>query len=219
MRQNNKYLQKVYEEMDIYQQHLLDGKELTTQQAETFEKIDVIRGWLRDGFSDVDVIKLAKTDPRLRIQDRRARELMAMAYQLFADLRQLRNRDGIKFLYAEQFRKAGQLIMAKIVALANIPDPDDYDDQDLKEDLEYRLAEMQISIANAKEISILMKEYTRIMKEAAVIDGAYDNSKVATDDKKKPTKIVIKRKTVVDTNGVVKSDTLNEEATYELPDE
>jgi hypothetical protein len=212
MRQNNKYLQKVYEEMDIYQQHLLDGKELTTQQEETFQKIDIIRGWLRDGFSDVDVIKLAKTDPRLQIQDRRARELMAMAYQVFADLRQLRNRDGIKYMYAEQFRKAGQLIMAKVVALANIPDAEDMTD------LEMRLAMMQEDTGNAKEISLLMKEYTRIMKEAAVIDGAYDTSKVGTDDKKKPTKIVIKRKTIIN-DGKVQSDEVNEQATYEISGE
>jgi len=213
MRQNNKYLQKVYEEMDIYQQHLLDGKELTIQQQETFQKIDVMRGWLRDGFSDVDVIKLAKNDPRIQVQDRRARELLAMAYQVFADLRQLRSRDGIKYMYAEQFRRAGQLIMSKIVALANVPDAEDMTD------LELRLALMQEDTGGAKEISLLMKEFTRVMKEAAIIDGAYDNSKIGTDDKKKPTKIVIKRKTVISPDGVVKSDELNEQATYELPSE
>ncbi|SDG71492.1 hypothetical protein SAMN04487996_12251 [Dyadobacter soli] len=213
MRQNNKYLQKVYEEMDIYQQHLLDGKELTVQQQETFQKIDVIRGWLRDGFSDVDVIKLAKNDPRIQVQDRRARELLAMAYQVFADLRQLRSRDGIKYMYAEQFRRAGQLIMSKIVALANVPDAEDMTD------LEMRLALMQEDTGGAKEISLLMKEYTRVMKEAGLIDGAYDNSKIGTDEKKKPTKIVIKRKTVITPDGVVKSDELNEQATYELSGE
>lgn len=209
MRQNNKYLQKVYEEMDIYQQHLLDDRELTEQQAQTFEKIDVIRGWLRDGFSDVDVIKLAKNDPRLKVQDRRARELLAMAYQVFADLRQLRNRDGLKLMYSDAFRKAGQLIWTKIVALAKIPDAEDLSDEDA-------LERMQLDTSNAKEISFLMKEFTRVMKEAAVIDGAYDNSKVNGDDKKKPTKIVIKRKTVIDKAGNVKSDELNEEASYEL---
>lgn len=209
MRQNNKYLQKVYDELDIYQQHMLDGKELTTQQNETFQKIDIIRGWLRDGFSDVDVIKLAKSDPRLKLQDRRARELLAMSYQIFADLRQLRNRDGIKYMYSELFRKAGQLIMAKIVALANVPDPEDM------ADLEMQLALMQESTGNAKELSFLMKEYTRVMKEAALIDGAYDNSKAAGEEKKKPTKIVIKRKTIIK-DGKTESDTLTEEANYEL---
>jgi len=212
MRQNNKYLQKVYEEMEVYQQHLLDGKELTMQQEETFQKIDVMRGWLRDGFSDVDVIKLAKNDPRLRVQDRRARELLAMAYEMFAELRQLRNRDGIKYMYAEQFRKAGQLMMAKIITLANVSDAEDMSD------LELRLADMQLSGANAKEISMLMKEYTRVMKEAAVIDGAYDTSKVGTDDKKKPTKIIIKRKTVVN-NGKIESKQITGQATYEISGE
>ena len=208
MRQNNKYLEKVYEEMDIYSQHLLSGKELTVQQQETFEKIDIVRGWLRDGFSDIDVIKLAKSDPRLAVQDRRARELMSMAYEIFGELRQLRNRDGIKFMYAEQFRKAGQLLMQKIIALSGGHDIDDTDP-------ELRLILLQESSANSKEVSFLMKEYTRVMKEAAIIDGAYDNSPQRGDEKKKPTKIVIKRKTVI-TNGKVENDTLTEEANYEL---
>jgi len=192
--------------MDVYRQHLMEGKELSVQQTETFQKIDVMRGWLRDGFSDVDVIKLAKNDPRIGVQDRRARELLSMSYEIFAELRQLRNRDGIKFMYSEQFRKAGQLIMAKIVALANIPDAEDLSEGDL--------ADMQLDTSNSKEISFLMKEYTRVMKEAALIDGAYDNSKQGEPEKKKPTKIVIKRKTVIN-NGNTESDQLTEEAHYE----
>lgn len=207
MRQHNKYLEKVYEEMDVFRQHVMTGKELTRQQQETFQKIDVVRGWLRDGFSDIDVIKLSKNDPRLLLQDRRAREVLAMAYEVFAELRQLRNRDGIKYMYSEQFRKAGQLIMAKVVALANLPDVEDMS-------LETKLECMQLDTSNAKEISFLMKEYTRIMKEAAIIDGAYDNSKIGESEKKKPTKIVIKRKTVIN-NGATESDQLTEEAHYE----
>ncbi|MCE7061267.1 hypothetical protein [Dyadobacter sp. CY343] len=211
MRQNNKYLEKVYEEMSIYEQHLLDGKALTTQQEDTFEKIDIVRGWLRDGFSDVDVIKLSKTDPRLQVQDRRARELLAMAYQIFADLRQLRNRDGIKYMYAEMFRKAGLLIMAKILALTKMPELEDLSSADL----ELRVAALQMDTSNAKEISLLAKEYTRLMKEAAVIDGAYDTSKIGGDEKKKPTKIIIKRKTIIQ-DGKVTSDQIDEQANYEL---
>lgn len=191
--------------MDVYRQHLLNGKELTTQQADTFEKIDVVRGWLRDGFSDVDVIKLAKNDPRLNVQDRRAREILAMAYEVFAELRQLRNRDGIKYMYAEQFRAAGHLLMRKIRALSNIPEDMDIEIFDL---------ELNIDTSKSKEISFLMKEYTRVMKEAATIDGAYDNSKVPDDAKKKPTKIIIKRKTVVNNSGI-NSDQIIEEAHYE----
>ena len=208
MRQNNKYLEKVYEEMDIYRQHLLTGKELTVQQEETFQKIDVVRGWLRDGFSDVDIIKLAKNDPRLKVQDRRAREILAMAYEVFAELRQLRNRDGIKYMYAEMFRKAGQLIMQKIVVLASMPDAEDWSDEAM-------LALAQLNTSNSKEISLLMKEYTRVMKEAATIDGAYDNNKMPDEQKKKPSKIIIQRKTVIQ-DGKKISDELNEQAEYEL---
>lgn len=206
MRQHNKYLEKVYEEMDVYREHVMDGKELTEQQAATFEKIDVMRGWLRDGFSDIDVIKLAKNDPRVKVMDRRARELLAMAYEVFAELRQLRNREGIKYMYSEQFRRAGRLLWLKIVALSNLPDDEDLSDVDLDT--------IQLSVGNSKEISILMKEYTRIMKEAATIDGAYDTSKLGESEKKKPTKIIIKRKTVIK-NGETESDNLLEEAHYE----
>lgn len=210
MRQNNKYLEKVYEEMDVYRQHLMTGRELTTQQEDTFQKIDVVRGWLRDGFSDVDVIKLAKNDPRLNVQDRRAREILAMAYEVFAELRQLRNRDGIKFMYAEQFRKAGQLIWNQIVALGGAVDI---------EEVAVSGIQRSFDSSNAKEISFLMKEYTRVMKEAALIDGAYDNSKVPDDQKKKPTKIIIKRKTVITNSeinsGARSSDRIIEEAHYE----
>ncbi|GAB2798832.1 hypothetical protein GCM10027275_50620 [Rhabdobacter roseus] len=190
MRQHNKYLEKVYEEMDIYRQHLLTGKELTTQQEDTFEKIDVLRGWLRQGFSDVDVIKLAKNDPRLRVQDRRARELLSMAYEIFAELRQLRNRDGIKFMYAELMRTTAQKIF------------EDYE-------------KLRDSGEDHRAAAALLREYKNLLKEAATIDGAYDTSKVKTDEKKKPTKIVIKRKTVVK-NGKTESDHLTQEAEYEV---
>lgn len=208
MRQHNKYLEKVYEEMNVYQQHVMTGAELTPQQEETMQKIDVIRGWLRDGFSDIDVIKLAKNDPRLKVQDRRARELLAMAYEVFAELRQLRNRDGIKLMYAEQFRKAGQMIMAKIVSIANVPDAEDLSDEE-------RLMFMLTNTGAAKEIAVLSKVWHSIMKEAATIDGAYDTSKIPDDKKKKPTKIVIKRKTIMSNSEKI-SDELTEEAHYEV---
>lgn len=207
MRQHNKYLEKVYEEMDVYRQHLLGDRALTTQQEETFEKIDVVRGWLRQGFSDVDVIKLAKNDPRLRVQDRRARELLAMAYEVFAELRSLRNADGIKMMYAEQFRAAAQLVMDKIKGVADGSDSEGDDEAE-------NIFEIIRPRSTAKEMAVLVKEFRGLLKEAATIDGAYDTSKVRTDDKKKPTKIVLKRKTVIK-NNQVKSDTIIEEAEYE----
>lgn len=215
MRQHNKYLEKVYEEMDVYRQHLLRGDELTTQQQETFEKIDVIRCWLKEGFSDTDIIKLAKTHPTLRVQDRRARELLAMAYEVFAELRQLRNREGIKYLYAEAFREAAKMALAVFVQQAQMPDA---------EDMDFTLGDKEpliLNVATQKDLkaaAAMMKEFRGLMKEAAIIDGAYDNSKVSNDDKKKPTKIVIKRKTVIQ-NDVVKEDNLIEEAHYEEHDE
>ncbi|CAG4992117.1 hypothetical protein DYBT9275_00897 [Dyadobacter sp. CECT 9275] len=189
MRQHNKYLEKVYEEMDVYHQHLHTGRELSMQQQQTFEKIDIVRGWLRDGLSDIDVIKLAKSDPRLRVQDRRARELLSMAYEVFADLRQLRNRDGIKFMYAELMRKTADKVIQDYERL-----------RDSGED--YRAA------------AALLREYKNLLKEAAVIDGAYDTSKLPDEQKKKPTKIIIKRKTVI-SNSEINSDDIVQEAHYE----
>jgi hypothetical protein len=189
MRQHNKYLEKVYEEMDIYQQHMHSGKELTTQQAQTFEKIDIVRGWLRDGLSDIDVIKLAKSDPRLLVQDRRARELLAMAYEVFADLRQLRNRDGIKYMYSELLSITAYLVIQDYETLRD-------------------------SGADPKAAAAMIREYKSLLKEAAVIDGAYDTSKVPDEAKKKPTKFIIKRKTVI-TNSEINSDVISEEAHYE----
>ncbi|MPR36530.1 hypothetical protein [Salmonirosea aquatica] len=208
MRQHNKYLEKVYEEMDVYRQHLLGDRQLTTQQEETFEKIDVLRGWLRQGFSDVDVIKLAKSDPRLRVQDRRARELLAMAYEVFAELRSLRNADGIKMMYAEQFRSAAQLVMEKIKGVA---DGSDSEGDDASENI----FEIIRPRSTAKDMALLVKEFRGLLKEAATIDGAYDPTRVKSDDKKKPQKIVLKRKTVIK-NDQVKSDTVVEEAVYEI---
>jgi len=190
MRQHNKYLEKVYEEMDIYRQHVFDGKELTLKQQETYGKLEIMRGWLLAGLSDVDSIKLAKTDERVQLQDRRARELLAMTYELFAELRQLRNRDGIKYMYSELFRKVAEKVIQDYETLRD-------------------------SGADPKAAAALIREYRGIIKEAAVIDGAYDTSKIPDDAKKKPTKIVIKRKTVIN-NGIVEKDELTEQANYEI---
>jgi ribosomal protein L20A (L18A) len=211
MRQHNKYLEKVYEEMDVYRQHLLQGTELSMQQQETFDKIDVIRAWLKDGFSDSDVIKLAKNHPILRVQDRRARELLAMAYEVFAELRQLRNREGIKYMYAEAFREAAKMALEVFIQETKKP-------ASKEEDFTFGDDEpLFLNVATEKDLkaaAMMMKEFRGLMKEAAIIDGAYDNSKLGGEDKKKPTKIIIKRKTVIQ-NSEVKEDNLIEEAHYE----
>jgi hypothetical protein len=113
-------------------------------------------------------------------------------------------------MYAEQFRKAGQLIWKRIVELGGAVDVEEVATSGIQIDWQ--------AGGYAKEISILMKEYTRVMKEAALIDGAYDTSKVPDEAKKKPTKIIIKRKTVISNSGINSqgnSDQLREEAHYE----
>lgn len=192
MRQHNKYLEKVYDEMDVYRRHLLTGVELTTMQKETLIKMDICRGWLQDGYSDTEVIRMLKQHPEARIQERRAREILAMSYEVFAELRQLRNREGIKYLYAEQFRDAARIAF-----------------ESFRGELSKYADERDLKGAAA-----LLREYKNLLKEAAAIDGAYDNSKQGEGEKKKPTKIIIKRKTVIK-NGNVEKDTLTEDAEYE----
>lgn len=211
MRQHNKYLEKVYDEMDVYRQHLLTGAELTTTQEETFAKMDICRGWLQDGYSDTKVIRMLKQHPTAKIQERRAREILAMSYEVFAELRQLRNRDGIKYLYAEQFRDAARLAFQAFMREINMPD---------SQDVDFTLGDkspLTLNLSTERDLkgaAALLREYKNLLKEAAAIDGAYDNSKQGDGDKKKPTKIIIKRKTTIK-NGSVEKDTLTEEAEYE----
>ena len=139
--------------------------------------------------------------------ERRAREILAMSYEVFAELRQLRNRDGIKYIYAEQFRGAAKMVMDKINEIIGVP---------VSEDVVFLDIKMNVDTSTVKEVAMLLREYTRLMKEAAVIDGAYDTSR-SIGDKKKPTKIVVKRRTTV-VNGDIKKDVLDEEAEYEQLD-
>ncbi|CCH01755.1 hypothetical protein FAES_3748 [Fibrella aestuarina BUZ 2] len=105
MRQNNKYLQKVADELTVYQRYLIDETiELTPTQFDTFDKIDTARAWLREGYSDSQVLTMLKQSKHLA--DRRSREILVMAYATFAELRQSKDKDGVKFLYSELFRKA-----------------------------------------------------------------------------------------------------------------
>ncbi len=207
MRQHNKYLEKVYQEMDVYRRHLLNGDELTPTQEETFEKLDICRAWLKDGYSDTEVIRMLKNHPTSKVMERRAREILAMSYEVFAELRQLRNRDGIKYIYAEQFRGAAKMVMEKIAEIIGVP---------MSEDMDFLGVKMNFDTSTIKEVAMLLKEYRGLMKEAATIDGAYDTSR-SVGDKKKPTKIVVKRRTTV-VNGNVTKDQIDEEAEYEQLD-
>ena len=170
MRQNDKYLAKVFDELDVYRSHLLLDTPLSPQQQETFEKIDIARAYLKDGYSDSQVIKMLKNDPSVKTMDRRSREILALAYEIFAELRQTRNSKGVKMMYAEQYREAAAMILEE--AKSNLYDGD-------------------------KELAVsLFKEYKSMLKEAAIIDGAYLPEGKNIDDKKKPTKIEIKRVTI-----------------------
>ncbi len=193
--------------MDVYRRHLLNGDELTPTQEETFEKLDICRAWLKDGYSDTEVIRMLKNHPTSKVMERRAREILAMSYEVFAELRQLRNRDGIKYIYAEQFRSAAKMVMEKIGELIGVP---------VSEDMDFLGVKMNIDTSTIKEVAMLLKEYRGLMKEAATIDGAYDTSRMV-GDKKKPTKIVVKRRTTV-VNGNVTKDQIDEEAEYEQLD-
>lgn len=156
MRQHNKYLAKITEELSVYQRYLLDDSvDLTPTQHETYEKIDTVRAWLRDGYSDSDVLSMLKN--ARSIQDRRAREILAMAYSIFAELRAARDKNGVKYMYSEALRKAAY------------------------------------EAKSAGDLEMFLK----MMKEAAHIDGAYDNQKVVdAEGQKKPTKVVFKIKTM-----------------------
>lgn len=193
--------------MDVYRRHLLNGDELTPTQEETFEKLDICRAWLKDGYSDTEVIRMLKNHPTSKVMERRAREILAMSYEVFAELRQLRNRDGIKYIYAEQFRGAAKMVMEKIAEIIGVP---------MSEDMDFLGVKMNFDTSTIKEVAMLLKEYRGLMKEAATIDGAYDTSR-SVGDKKKPTKIVVKRRTTV-VNGNVTKDQIDEEAEYEQLD-
>ncbi|OJW76335.1 hypothetical protein [Spirosoma sp. 48-14] len=173
LKSNNKYLEKVRDELTVYQQHLLDGTELNPSQWDTWDKIDSARAWLKQGHTDSQVLAMLKNSRS--IQERRAREILALAYAVFAELRQGREKEGVKYLYAEMFREAAKKAL----------DVDDF------------------------------YNYSLLLKEAAKIDGAYDNQKVVdTETYKKPSKVVFKVKQLTVNNGPSSGDVEN--TNYEI---
>lgn len=190
MRGNNKYLQKVQDELDIYRRHLLLDEELSPRQQETFDKMNIARGWLKQGYSDAQVIQLLRTDPETRLQERRSREVLVMAYDLYADIRLARNPEGVKYLYAEMFREAAQLA--------------------------YQEARQALDFKDHKAGAELLKIFRTLTQEAAELDGAYQEKERDLSQGKKPTKIIIKRVTK-NVNGVEKTDFSEEAHFEELP--
>lgn len=106
LKSNNKYLEKVRAELEVFQAHLVNGTELTPEQWETWDKINSARAWLKQGHTDSQVLAMLKNSRH--IQERRAREIITLAYAVFVELRQSRDKDGVKDLYAEMFRSAAK---------------------------------------------------------------------------------------------------------------
>ena len=190
MRGHEKYLEKVYDELDVYRKHLHHDEELPDRFKDTWQKIEVARSWIREGNSDTEVLTLLKNDPSTRLQARRAREVLAFAYEIFADIRLARNLDGIKQKYADEFNDAAALVMKDIKTA-------------------------RTKNESAKEIAALVKVWKDIKTEAAKVDGVYLPTPKTTQTAPKPTKIILKRKTVIK-NDIIISDDTTEEAHYEI---
>lgn len=190
MRGHEKYLEKVYDELDVYRKHLHHGDELPERFADAWEKIEIARAWVRNGYSDSEVLQLLKNDSSTRLQARRAREVLALAYEIFADIRIARNADGIKQKYADELNDAAVEVRKDIQHLRDID-------------------------GDSKDIAALMKVWKDLKAEAAKIDGAYLPTAKGGGDFKKPTKVIFKRKTVIKDKKVI-SDNIVEEAEYEI---
>ncbi len=194
MRGHEKYIEKVNDETNIYLHHLRTGEELEPRFAEAFEKIEIARAWVRDGYSDTEVIQLLKNDKQTRLQARRAREVLALAYEIFADIRIIRNPDGVKQKYADEFNDLAKTIKDELISAIE-------------------------DSASKKDITELTNQWKALKKEAAVIDGAYLPTPKGGSGNKKPTKIIFKRKTVIQNNDGIQriiSDNTVEEAHYEI---
>jgi hypothetical protein len=190
MRGHEKYIEKVQDELDIYRKHLHHGDDLPDRFQESWKKIEIARSWIRDGYSDTQVIQLLKNDPSTKLQARRAREVLTFAYEIFADIRLARNPDGVKQRYADELNDAAEEVKRDIKAA-----------RDKKE--------------SPKEIAALMKVWKDLKTEAAKVDGVFLPTPKVGNVNKKPTKIILKRKTVIQNNNVV-ADDLTEEAHYEI---
>lgn len=166
MRTGNEYKEKVIEELNVYQKYLLTGGQtyLTPTQAQTFEKLGVIRAWLSEGYSEAQVITMARIDPRTRLQERRAREVVYLAYEIFADLRMERNEKAVKEIYAQVYSEAAQ--KALFVAL--------------------KLFEDERFVEGA----MVLKEFRYLKKEAGKIEGVYNPDAADTSEKKRPQQFI-----------------------------
>lgn len=163
------YTQKVMEELSIYQQAFLNPEmELTDTQKKNLARIKDAREWLLEGYPDITVLKMFKTVHGL--QERRAREIVLITYEIFAELRRSRDLDAVKFIEAEVIDKAAENILKQAQELV---------DQDTGK------------IADVKDYVALMNLWKSMKKESATIKGAYEPEKIAKDKTPdKPAKFV-----------------------------
>jgi hypothetical protein len=187
MRTNSQYIQKIQDEMTVYQQRLKFGDdiEMTEIQEENWEKINIIWKLLKDGESESEILKMAQNHPGLKVMNRRARELLYMTYEVFADLRLSRNVKAVKMLDSESYREASGLVMTEI--------------KELLEPKEMWDAESGTWIKpkkNYQDITGLFKIWKELKIEAGKIDGVYLPDSKNQDEKKKPKNIIIKKLTV-----------------------
>ena len=180
MHKGSKYLIKVQDELSVYQRYLInEDEQLTPTEQETWRKLTTVREWLLEGWSDA-VVKnvLRKT---YGIKEHRCRELVVMAYGIFAELNVAKDKKGVKYMYAEMLRRAAMF------ALTGKIDP----------------SEEGAEVWDDEAGGFVKKKHTpdydayyKLIKEAAKIDGAYDEEKqVVKEDFKKPTKLVIQKVT------------------------
>ncbi len=197
MRSNAQYIQKVHEELSPMQKRLKQGDdfELTETQEENWDKINIIWKLLKDGNSDSEVLKLAKNHPGLAVMERRARELLYLTYQTFADLRLSRDVRAIKILDSESYREAAAEVMDDIKKIRK--------SSTLEDDKKYDF------------IKKFMKVWKELKVEAGKIDGVNKEDSKNQEEKKKPRKIVI-RKLVVNNNFQNPPKEPPQDITYEL---
>ena len=175
MRNGGKYLEKVQDELNVYQRFMLeDGVELTPVQQLNFKRLLSIRDLLREGYSDASVLKqIRKLE---QIQDRRARELLVLAYETFAELRRSKSIDGIKYLEAEVLDEAAREIREEAQRILNV--------EGRNEKTVLRGEEYEAYVK-------LMQIWRGVKKDSATIKGAYEKENHAsTNRKQKPAKVL-----------------------------
>ena len=221
MRSHNLYLQKVHDELSVYSQRLMHGElvEMTDAQEQNWDRIQIIWSLLKKGNSDNDILQLAKNHPGLKVQERRARELLYMTYEVFADLRPMRNTKALKMLDSESYRQAAYLVLSeatKLLKKGAKPDEPSIKDFFGIDEIEDDNEKYGLSTKEDEAFAKLMKVYKELLSEAGKIDGVYLPDAKNQEEKKRPMKVTIKKVIV---NNVNQIQPLTEPETYVLEQE